>query len=376
MLKVNCARWGQSKELLREEALKVEHPRTRERLMALYEISEGKNATQVGKETKRNSQTVMKWVHRYNKEGLEALKYQRTGGRKPVLSAIVEEELGQQIRNALVLAAVAPQERKTKPIPRWTLKRFVQWLQDQWKINCCRETVRRSLKQLGFSWKKAKKFLNKGNTAKRAEFVEKITGLLNDAMYQKRLLIYIDEAHIHLDTDEGYGWSIKGERFWVSSSSPGRKKVSFYGVYIYNQAQTRIFPYEKAEKLNTIDVLKKIQVEFPEQKITIVWDGAPYHRAALVKEAASDMGIHLEALPGYSPDFMPVEHLWQWLREDVTYHTCYESQKELIDAVADFQHQINNTPIAVSAPRSGSLRDRLWVKKHLDPEEEKLRFSK
>ena len=23
-----------------------------------------------------------------------------------------------------------------------------------------------------------------------------------------------DEAHIHLDTDEGYGWSIEGERFF------------------------------------------------------------------------------------------------------------------------------------------------------------------
>ena len=276
MLKVNFARWGQSKELLREEALKAEHPRTRERLMALYEISEGKSATQVGKETKRNSQTVMKWVHRYNQDGLEVLKYQHTGGRKPVLSTIVESELGKQIRDALTLAALAPQERKQKPIPRWTLKRFVQWLQDQWQINCCRETVRRSLKQLGFSWKKAKKLLNKGNTVKRAEFVEKITGLLDDAMHQKRLLIYIDEAHIYLDTDEGYGWSIKGERFWVSSSSPGKKKVSFYGIYIYNQAQTRIFPYEKAEKMNTIDVLQKLQAEYPHQKITIVWDGAPY----------------------------------------------------------------------------------------------------
>ena len=95
------------------------------------------------------------------------------------------------------------------------------------------------------------------------------------------------------------------------------------------------------------------------------------------------MDIHLEPLPGYSPDFMPVEHLWQWLREDITYHTCSESQKELIDAVADFQHQINTTPLAVSAPLRGSpearrsrpLRDRLWVKKHLDPEEEKLWFS-
>ena len=47
-------------------------------------------------------------------------------------------------------------------------------------------------------------------------------------------LIYVDEAHIHLDSDQGYGWSIKGERFWVSSSSPGLEKVSFYGVYLYN----------------------------------------------------------------------------------------------------------------------------------------------
>ncbi len=109
-------------------------------------------------------------------------------------------------------------------------------------------------------------------------------------MHQKRLLIYIDEAHIHLDTDEGYGWSIKGERFWVSSSSPGRKKVSFYGVYIYNQAQTRIFPYDKAEQINTIEVLKKLQTEFPDQKITIVWDGAPYPKCSISQRNSISYG--------------------------------------------------------------------------------------
>jgi transposase len=282
----------------------------------------------------------------------------------------VRKDLGNQIKQALLSSALPPQERrkKTQPIPRWTLKRFVQWVQQKWKIDCCRETVRKAIKQMGFSWKKAKKLLNKGNTAKRAEFLEKITELLDDALHQKRLLIYIDEAHIHLDTDEGYGWSIRGERFWVSSSSPGRKKVSFYGAYIYNQAQTRIFPYDKAEKINTIDVLKKLRVEFPEQQMTVIWDGAPYHRAKLVQNAASEMDIHLQPLPGYSPDFMPVEHLWQWLREDITYHVCYDQEQELISAVADFQHEINTTPIALS--------DRLWVKQHLNPEEEKLRFSK
>jgi transposase len=83
--------------------------------------------------------------------------------------------------------------------------------------------------------------------------------------------------------------------------------------------------------------------------------------------AASVLEISLEPLPAYSPDFMPVEHLWQWLRADVTYHTCYNSKAELIEQVSQFQQQINASPI--------HLADRLWVKTHLDPEEEKLRVS-
>jgi hypothetical protein len=56
---------------------------------------------------------------------------------------------------------------------------------------------------------------------------------------------------------------------------------------------------------------------------------------------------------------MPVEHLWQGLREDVTYHTCYQSSTELIERVHLFEH--NSNPFEIS--------DRLWVKNHLDPDE-------
>lgn len=81
MLKVKCALHNQNKEILRQEALKASHPRTRERLMALYEICEGKSATQVAKQSNRNPETVMSWVHKYNQEGCLALKYQRSEGR-------------------------------------------------------------------------------------------------------------------------------------------------------------------------------------------------------------------------------------------------------------------------------------------------------
>ena len=86
MLKVECEAWNQNREILRKEALAAKHPRTRERLMALYEISQGKSASKVGLETKRNPQTIMEWVHKYNQEGLMALKYQRSGGRTPFLA--------------------------------------------------------------------------------------------------------------------------------------------------------------------------------------------------------------------------------------------------------------------------------------------------
>ena len=272
------------------------------------------------------------------------------------------------IREALKIAATPPQQREAhSPPPRWTLKRLVVWVKESFHIDCCRDTLRKVLKELGFSWKKARKLLNKANPAKRAAFLEKLKGLLDEALHQRCLLVYVDEAHVHLDTDEGYGWSIKGERFWVSSSSPGLEKVSFYGLYLYNLAQVRIFPYGAANKENTVDVLNKLRAEFPHIPMKLVWDGAPYHRARLVKEAAETLKIGLEPLPGYSPDFMPVEHLWHWLREEVTYHTCYDKKADLIAQVKRFQQRINADSLA--------LADRLWVTTHLKPEEEKLRVS-
>lgn len=279
----------------------------------------------------------------------------------------VETEIDSVIRYALEVAATPPQKRTAVPLPRWTLKRLVVWIKEQFKIDCCRDTVRKVLKRLGFSWKKARKLLNKANTAKRSEYLEILKDLMQDALDNEHLLVFIDEAHIHLDTDEGFGWSVKGERFWVSSCSPGLAKVSFYGVYLYNLGQVRLFPYDVANGLNTIEVLSRIRAEFPHHKMTAIWDGAPYHRSQVVKDEAALLKIALQPLPAYSPDFMPVEHLWQWFREDLTYHICYQHKADLIEQVQFFQQRLNQTPLDVA--------DRLWVASHLEIDEEKLRVS-
>jgi transposase len=80
----------------------------------------------------------------------------------------------------------------------------------------------------------------------------------------------------------------------------------------------------------------------------VVWDGAPCHRARMVREAAAALRIELVPLPGYSPDFMPGEALWRWLREDVTSHHCHPTADDLSRRVAAFEARLHQDRCAVA----------------------------
>lgn len=198
---------------------------------------------------------------------------------------------------------------------RWTLRRLRTRIERMFGIDVCRETLRKVLHQLGLSWKKAKKLLGRANPEARLAFVEDLHVLCEQQRLDESMLVaYMDEAHVHQDADLGYGWSTRGARLWVSSSAPGlHAKVSFYGVYLASEAQVRIWAYPRANGEHTIDVLQRLREEFPERAIVLLWDGASYHRAACVLEAAEALKIRIVRLPAYSPDFMPVEALWKWM---------------------------------------------------------------
>src|SRR3954465_13459186 len=285
----------------------------------------------------------------------------------PPLCAKIAAALREAVCAAQRTAATPPREG-ADPAPRWTLKRLVLSVRERFGRRCCRETIRAVLHRRKLSWKKAKKLLGRANPERRQAFVEQLRDVLAGAQRDRHLLVYVDEAHIHQDADLGYGWAKRGERLWVASSSPGLSaKLSVYGLYLYDEGQVRLWPYPRANGEHTIDVLRRLRAEFPDEALIVLWDGAPYHRAKAVREAATALNITLMPLPGYSPDLMPVEALWPWLREDITYHHCHASADDLTRRVADFEARLNRDPFVIA--------DRLWVKDHLNPEEGKLRFS-
>ena len=97
MVRPNLEKWNQTVEDIRRLSLEAEHPRSRERFQALYIISSTpKNASQWARQTHRQKQTVLKWVHRYNADGPERLHYQPSGGQQPALSEAEKKRSSKQ----------------------------------------------------------------------------------------------------------------------------------------------------------------------------------------------------------------------------------------------------------------------------------------
>ena len=86
MIRVELQKWGQCLEDLRRLAIRADHPRTRERFLALCLIADGThNATTWAARAGRQDETVLGWLHAYNADGPDALTYRRTGGPPPFL---------------------------------------------------------------------------------------------------------------------------------------------------------------------------------------------------------------------------------------------------------------------------------------------------
>lgn len=88
MVRPDLAKWGQSLSDLRNLSVATEHGRSRERFLALFMIASGQTtACSWARESGRTKETVLKWVHDYNRLGPEGVFYRHTGGRRPFLAS-------------------------------------------------------------------------------------------------------------------------------------------------------------------------------------------------------------------------------------------------------------------------------------------------
>jgi len=83
-----------------------------------------------------------------------------------------------------------------------------------------------------------------------------------------------------------------------------------------------------------VEFLKQVLDRF-ESNIILIEDGAPYHKAGLVKEfvESTEGRLTLERLPAFSPDFNPIEKLWKNTKRDATHLKYFETFEALRESV-------------------------------------------
>src|SRR5712692_6290776 len=63
-------------------------------------------------------------------------------------------------------------------------------------------------------------------------------------------------------------------------------------------------------------------------KLLVIWDGAPIHRANVIKaflKRGAAKRLHLERLPGYAPELNPQEGVWNLLKRRELKNLCEAS---------------------------------------------------
>jgi transposase len=188
--------------------------------------------------------------------------------------------------------------------------------------SCCRKYLGR----LGFVVKRPTKRLLKADEAKRAAFVAASATLRAEAQATGAQHFFVDEAHFYADVDLRGKWVLKGTPALVDSCSPRYgEKASYYSAVCLETGEVEAMPLEGNSTAQTSVAFLRQLRERHAGPLVVFWDNAPAHGGEPLRDylATPGLGLRLVRLPAYSPDFNADEHIWAWVREEVTANTCF-----------------------------------------------------
>jgi transposase len=122
-----------------------------QRAQIIWRASRGESASAIAARVGLDGETVRKRIHRFNREGVEALKDRYRAGRPPTYSA-------EQTATVIATALTKPQ-RLGLPFAAWTLDRLAAYLHEAKGIAMQRSRIDEILLHEGLRWHKHETWL-------------------------------------------------------------------------------------------------------------------------------------------------------------------------------------------------------------------------
>lgn len=147
-------------------------------------------------------------------------------------------------------------------------------------------------------------------------------------------LLFLDASHFVMGCDflgHIYG---KVRRFVKTFS--GRRRYNVLGAMDYISKKVLVVANDSYITATEVcSMLRKIADEYGEREVHLVLDNARYQKCGVVRELASQLHIHLEYIPPYSPNLNLIERLWKFVKGELSskYYDDFAAFRQKIDSI-------------------------------------------
>ena len=277
----------------------------------------------------RSDRTVRLWIELFNRGGIDALITRPRPGRPRKVRL-------EHLRDLLLPVLEDPTQAGQV---HWTGVKLHGFLKEQLQVELGYSTALRWLHELDYELRVPRPWPERQNEEDRKAFLKELHQLSADPSVQ---LWFGDECGVEGDP--------RPRRRWVK---PGRPRtVPYLGDHIRQNVVGVVAPESGALFSLIVDgvdtdvfqfFLDELAKAVPHQKGTrqiLIFDNASWHKAARLD------WHHFEPkfLPGYSPDFNPIERLWLRLKADWFWDFFARTPEELTDRLATGLRSFMATP--------------------------------
>jgi len=286
------------------------------RLSALRALLLGYSRAQVCELTDRTDRMVRLWIECFNRGGIDALITRPKPGRPRKVKL-------ERVRDLLLPVLENPAQAGQV---HWTGVKLHGYLKEQLALELGYRTTVRWLHELNFHLRVPQPWPERQNEAERKQFLEELRALCADPKVE---LWFSDECGVEGDP--------RPRRRWVQ---PGKRRtVPYLGDHIRQNVIGAVAPQSGGlfslivDGVDTdvfqffLDEMAKAVPQKEGVRQILIVDNASWHRAARVH------WHHFEPkfLPGYSPDYNPIERLWLRLKADWFWDFIARTPEELME---------------------------------------------
>lgn len=302
------------------------------RLNALRCLLLGRDRNTVCLTFARTDRMVRLWIEQFNRGGIDALITRPKSGRPRKVKL-------ERVQDLLLPVLADPTQAGQV---HWTGVKLHGYLQEQLQVQLGYSTTVRWLHELDFHLRVPRPWPERQNEEERQAFLEELRRLAADPQVE---LWFGDECGVEGDP--------RPRRRWVRPGQP--RTVPYLGDHLRENVIGVVAP-RSGELFSLIvdgvdtdvfqfflDQLAQAAPPKPGVRQVLIFDNASWHKAARLH------WHHFEVkfLPGYSPDFNPIERLWLRLKADWFWdffaRTPEELTERLCTALKSFMDQPTKT---------------------------------